>query len=130
MSSLFPGSTYDAQHPVGVLLHGGPCGGALRYLSVKQATAGRLNCQGATYVPDPRDTNWPPKQPYTTERWVTNWQAANISAGHIPKPARNVGGAWMQLMRVFVHTGPQSVRKTRRATARMDRLAYKVRRKR
>jgi hypothetical protein len=113
-----------------VLLHAGPCGGALRYLSVKQAAAGHLHCRGATYVPDPRDSNWPPKQPYTTERWVPNWQAANISAGHAPKPARNVGGAWMRLMRVFVHTGPQSVRKTRRATARMDRLAYKVRRKR
>ena len=126
----FPGANPTPQHPVPVLLVGGPCAGTLRYVSVATAQHGRLSCQHATYVPDPRAENWPPKAPYTTERWVPNWQAAQISAGAVPKPARNVSGAWSRLMRVFVHTGPHSVRQTRAATARMDRLAYKIRRKR
>lgn len=130
MSNVFPGASPSATRPVPLLLVGGPCGGALRYVSVATARAGKLTCQGAKYVPDPRDTNWPPKAPYSTERWVPNWQAANITAGHPPKAARNVSSAWTRLMRVFVHTAPASVHKTRAATAKMDRLAYKARRTR
>lgn len=127
--SVFPGSQPDAEHPIGVLLVGGPCAGMLRYVSVHTATTGHIRCQGATYVPDPNDTNWPPQKPYTTERWVPNWQAARIARGEIPKVTRNVSAAWARLMRVFAHTGPRAVNRTRAATARMERLTYVVRRR-
>jgi hypothetical protein len=113
---------------VPVLLVGGPCNGETRRLRLRVAQAGRLTCHGATYVPDPRDTNWPPKVPYTTERWIPNWQAAAIVSGHPPRPARNVAGAWRRLMHAFSRTAPQEIRRLRKATARMDRLAYKLRR--
>ena len=128
--SIVPGGSPDAQHPVGVLLHGGPCHGVLRYVSVRVAEHARLTCQGAVYVPDPGDTNWPPRKPYTTERWITSWQAQAVLAGKPPAPARHVGGAWSRLMRVFTYTGKQQIMRQRRATRRMDRLAYKLRRRR
>jgi hypothetical protein len=113
---------------VQVLLIGGPCNGLVRVITVKQADVGVLSCSGATYVPDPRDTNYPPQAPYPTpERWVPDWQAASINAGHIPAVAKNVGVAWGRLMRVFAHTAPLEIRRLRAATSRMDRLAYKLR---
>lgn len=128
MSSPVPPGIAHPHTGVPVLLAGGPCNGTLRYLKPSVASAGRLTCRGATYVPDPKDTNWPPKEPYTTERWVPIWIAA-ASGGRQPKATKNVSGAWSHLLRVFIHTAPAQIKRQRAATARLDRLAYKARRR-
>lgn len=127
MSSPLPQG--PGPNDVQILLVGGPCNGMVQIHKIKAAAAGHLTCGGAIYVPDPRDTNFPPKAPYpSTERWVPNWQAAKEIGGAPAKASKNVGHAWSRLMHSFQHSGIRSIRGMRHAAGRMDRLTFKLRR--